>query len=174
MIKDSGLRTEFETGAVRDMQEGKADCSLLPLDVINKAFYDGDDEILNSLAGYQDTLNITNIEWAMIIFVRDECNKCIGTAILELSKHYTEGMKKYERDNWRKGIPCSSYLSSAIRHYLKFKRGDTDERHDRAFLWNLMCLYWTAINKPEMQDLKPIDSYKSGECEKFVADFMKG
>lgn len=30
MIKDSGDRHEFETGAVRDMQEGKGRCDLLP------------------------------------------------------------------------------------------------------------------------------------------------
>lgn len=29
-IKDSGSRTEFETGAVRDMHEGKGRCDLLP------------------------------------------------------------------------------------------------------------------------------------------------
>ena len=30
MIKDSGERTEFETGAVRDMHEGKGDMASLP------------------------------------------------------------------------------------------------------------------------------------------------
>lgn len=34
MIKDSGDRTEFETGAVRDMREGKGRCDLMPLDVV--------------------------------------------------------------------------------------------------------------------------------------------
>lgn len=29
-IKDSGTRRQFETGAVRDMQEGKGRCDLLP------------------------------------------------------------------------------------------------------------------------------------------------
>lgn len=29
-LKDSGHRREFETGAVRDMQEGKGRCDLLP------------------------------------------------------------------------------------------------------------------------------------------------
>lgn len=38
MIKDSGDRTEFETGAVRDMHEGKGRCDLLPLDVIGELF----------------------------------------------------------------------------------------------------------------------------------------
>ena len=34
MIKDSGERTLFETGAVRDMHEGKGRCDLLPLTAI--------------------------------------------------------------------------------------------------------------------------------------------
>lgn len=33
MIKDSGDRREYETGAVRDMAAGKGRCDLLPLDV---------------------------------------------------------------------------------------------------------------------------------------------
>ncbi len=31
MIKDSGDRTQFDTGAVRDMGEGKGRCDLLPM-----------------------------------------------------------------------------------------------------------------------------------------------
>ena len=33
-IKDSGNRTEFGTGAVRDIQDDKGRCDLLPLDVV--------------------------------------------------------------------------------------------------------------------------------------------
>ena len=33
-IKDSGSRREFGTGAVRDIQEGKGRCDLMPLDVV--------------------------------------------------------------------------------------------------------------------------------------------
>lgn len=33
-LKDSGERREFGTGAVRDIQEGKGRCDLMPLDVI--------------------------------------------------------------------------------------------------------------------------------------------
>ena len=34
MIKDSGNRREYESGAVRDIQEGKGRCDLMPLDVV--------------------------------------------------------------------------------------------------------------------------------------------
>lgn len=33
-IKDSGERREFETGAVRDIAEGKGRCDLMPLDIV--------------------------------------------------------------------------------------------------------------------------------------------
>lgn len=38
MIKDSGKRRKFETGAVRDIQEGKGRCDLLPLDVVGQCY----------------------------------------------------------------------------------------------------------------------------------------
>ena len=39
-IKDSGARTEFSTGAVRDIQEGKGRCDLLPLCELGAIFSD--------------------------------------------------------------------------------------------------------------------------------------
>ena len=38
MIKDSGDRTQFESGAVRDMHGGKGRCDLLPLGTISKLY----------------------------------------------------------------------------------------------------------------------------------------
>ena len=40
-----------------------------------------------------------------------------------------------------------------VRHFLKFKRADTDEPHDRAFVWNLLCAAYTYINMPELDDV---------------------
>jgi hypothetical protein len=71
---------------------------------------------------------------------------------LEVAKHFEEGAKKYGDDNWRKGIPARVYIDSAVRHYLKFLRGDTDEPHDRAFCWNILCCIWTCKHKPELND----------------------
>lgn len=36
---------------------------------------------------------------------------------------------------------------------MKFMRGDDDEPHNRAFLWNLLGAIWTHDNKPELKDL---------------------
>ena len=62
-------------------------------------------------------------------------------------------VKKYGDRNWEKGIPLHCYIDSGVRHYLKFLRGDTDEPHDRAFVWNMLGAIWTHKNKPELIDL---------------------
>lgn len=144
MIKDSGNRTEYETGAVRDIQEGKGRCDLLPLDVVAKylTLDGGENPVLMSIYRFEQTG-----DYERLFHVLDRFNeqhwKNNKTMLLEVSKHFEEGAKKYGEYNWQKGIPESSYIDSAVRHYLKWLRGDKDERHDRAFVWNIMCLIWT-------------------------------
>ena len=155
VILDSGNRREFETGAVRDIQEGKGRCDLMPLDVV------GD------WASYSYELSVSEC------FVFDEIEVFKNTGLtshlfnainraslfnnpfsmfLEVAKHFEEGAKKYGENNWQKGIPVRCYVDSAVRHYLKFLRGDKDEPHDRAFCWNIMCAIWTCKHKPELND----------------------
>ena len=74
--------------------------------------------------------------------------------LLETAKHFEQGAKKYGDYNWQKGIPVKSYIDSAVRHYLKHLRGDADERHDRAFVWNILCCIWTCKHKPELNDYR--------------------
>lgn len=105
-ILDSGDRTQFETGALRDMHTGKGRMDLLPL-----------------------------------------------TAIIELSKHCEEGAIKYGEHNVDKGIPQHSLCDSAMRHLVKYMRGDKDEDHLRAACWNLMFALEQSVTKPEMNDL---------------------
>lgn len=147
MIKDSGDRTEFESGAVRDCAEGKGRCDLVPI----KAFYGmtgSVDKILWQLGCFQEDKDPYDLEIIFNEFVSIYF-KSKYDAFLELAVHFEEGAKKYSDNNWKKGIPVERYLDSAVRHYCKFKRGDTDERHDRAFLWNILCCYWTMIYKEE-------------------------
>ena len=142
MIKDSGSRREFDTGAVRDIQEGKGRCDLLPLDEVGELMRDG---ILANISIYQQTSNVAYLHEAVRLFSA----KAFGTvpnAMLELSKHFEEGAKKYGEWNWQKGLPENSYIDSAVRHYMKWLDGVKDEPHDRAFIWNLMCLAWTHNN----------------------------
>lgn len=159
MIKDSGERREFQSGAVRDIQEGKGRCDLLPLDVVSKwaeSINDSSslDAILHCIYSYKTSYphNITFIYQAMNEFCAD-MSWSISDALLEVSVHYEEGAKKYGEYNWQKGIPSHCYLDSGIRHLLKHYRCDTDERHDRAFIWNMLGLVWNDLNKSELNDV---------------------
>lgn len=146
-ILDSGERREFETGAVRDIQEGKGRCDLLPLDVIGEVIAD---PILASIAIFQSTGCEKDLHYALLEASINFSD--ISTMFLEVSKHFEEGAKKYGEYNWQKGIPTHCYIDSAVRHYLKWIREDTDEPHDRAFVWNILCCIWTCIHKPELND----------------------
>lgn len=147
MIKDSGNRTEFETGAVRDIQGGKGRCDLMPLDVVAELFLNvGNDaaaNVMERIYKYQTTHYAGYLRDVVTDFMKGDGFPDLATALLEVSKHLEEGALKYGENNWQKGIPESSYIDSAVRHYLKWLRMDDDERHDRAFVWNIMCLIWT-------------------------------
>lgn len=159
-IKDSGQRTEFETGAVRDIQEGKGRCDLLPLDVVAILYARkfGEDnysvKIFSELYLFTTSGNYRFLAEAIAWFVEDRKFQSWPDMLLEVAKHFEEGAKKYGEHNWQKGIPVGRYLDSGVRHYLKWLRGDTDEPHDRAFCWNMMCAIWTCINKPELNEYK--------------------
>lgn len=153
-IKDSGERSEFETGAVRDIQKGKGRCDLMPLDVIAIIANDG---IIHSIAAFQQNGDALNLESAIKIFIETR-NWNLPTMLLEISKHFEEGAEKYGENNWQKGLPVKCYINSGTRHYLKWLRGDDDEPHDRAFCWNIICAIWTCKHKPELND------YATKEC----------
>lgn len=106
VIKDSGDRTAFDTGAVRDMHEGKGRLDLLPC-----------------------------------------------SAILELAKHCENGAIKYGERNVDKGIPQHSFVDSGLRHLFRYLKGDKDEPHLVAALWNIAWAVNQEVEKPEMQDI---------------------
>lgn len=145
-IKDSGERREFDTGAVRDIQEGKGRCDLMPLDVVADIL---EDSVVFQIFVFTTTGDHTDLQTALN-WVAGEMFKDRRTMFLEVAKHFEEGAKKYGENNWQKGIPVNCYINSAVRHYLKWLRGDKDEPHDRAFCWNIMCAIWTCKHKPEL------------------------
>ena len=163
-ILDSGDRREFETGAVRDMAEGKGRCDLMPLeqvaeiaalDIENYSYtLDADerapsmnriDRFLINIHHYQMEGETDNIKRAIGFLLADNSKNKWHT-LLELSKHFEGGAVKYGERNWEKGLPENCYIDSAVRHYLKWRAGHTDEPHYIACLWNLICLWWTHEN----------------------------
>lgn len=105
-IRDSGERTEFSTGAVRDMHTGKGDMVSIPAE-----------------------------------------------SLLRLSRHYEQGAIKYTRFNFRKGIPVSSFIDSAVRHLMKYECGCDDEDHLAAAAFNVLGAMLMENTMPDMQDL---------------------
>lgn len=148
-ILDSGARREFASGAVRDIQEDKGRCDLLPLSVLADIFSDRNLSLIDKYIYSGDLLDLVAVVTEFSIEYFDN----VETAMIEVSKHYAEGAKKYQERNWEKGIDLHCFIDSGVRHYLKFLRGDTDEPHDRAFLWNILGAIWTHKNKPELIDL---------------------
>lgn len=148
-LKDSGNRREFSTGAVRDVADGKGRCDLLPLAQVSTLIGSSTLGHIGLFVTGGSTLNLRD---AIIAFV-DETRLDLPTAMLEVSIHYEDGARKYAERNWEIGIPVHCFIDSAVRHYLKRRRGDNDEPHDRAVLWNLLGAWWTMENHPELNDL---------------------
>ncbi len=68
-----------------------------------------------------------------------------GDAILEVSKHFEEGILIHGERNWEKGIPLSVWLDSLERHLQQLKMGMTDEPHARALVWNALVYLATKL-----------------------------
>ena len=154
-LVDGGARKTFDSGGMREIIEGKGRCDLLPLDVISGLL--GGDNILICIHNYIYTGETDKLYTALRNFMELR-DWDMYTAMLELSKHYEDGAHKYADRNWEKGLPLHSFIDSGLRHYFKFLRGDTDEPHDRAFMWNLIGALRTQRAHPDLIDLPFVDT----------------
>lgn len=85
-LQDSGNRREFDSGAVRDINEGKGRCDLLPLGVVADMI---DDEILYRIDQYVRSGNRSSLVAAIKSFAEYRYGG-LYTALLEVSKHYED------------------------------------------------------------------------------------
>lgn len=74
-------------------------------------------------------------------------------AIIELSKHCENGALKYGERNVDKGLPQHSFIDSGLRHLFKYLRGDKDEPHLVAALWNIAWAVEQESAKPNLIDI---------------------
>ena len=74
-------------------------------------------------------------------------------SILRLSKHYENETKKYQRWNFRKGIPVSSFIDSACRHLAKYQCCTDDADHLAAAAFNVLGAMLMENTMPDMNDL---------------------
>lgn len=173
-ILDSGNRRQFGSGAVRDIDETKGRMDLLPLDIVaelylqsknsTSSYYDYRDKYYSILKKLYKFLNTGLDEFiyeAIDEFSTIKFNNDIVQTLMEVSVHYKDGANKYRERNWQKGIPTHSFLDSGLRHLVKCIRGDEDEPHNRAFVWNMLGLLWTKHNNPLYEDLPYIGFQKS-------------
>jgi len=80
-----------------------------------------------------------------------------GEWLLGVADILTFGAKKYEVNNWRKGISWSRVISAAFRHLIAIARGeDYDAETGKPHAWHLSCcamfLSWYLKNRPEFDD----------------------
>lgn len=166
-ILDSGDLRVYPSGAIRGDSDAdgqpKGRCDLMPLRVLASIWRTFDTSVehvgvdkaavFDNIADFQDTGDTRHLVLAIHHFVG---YLDYPTAFLEVAKHFEEGAKKYGENNWQKGLPVHRYIDSAVRHYLKWLRGDQDEPHDRAFVWNLICCIWEVDFSPRaMKQTKP-------------------
>ena len=127
----------------KERGRAKGRCDLMPLDIVSEFMVmKPEKDYLSYIADFQETENYENLIGAAASFA-DKYFTDRETAVLEYAIQLENGAIKYGPRNWQKGIPLDRYIDSGIRHYMKHLRGDDDERHDRAALWNMLCGAWT-------------------------------
>ncbi len=107
-LKDSGNRREFDSGAVRDIAEGKGRLDLVPLRVIARLM---DNAIIGHIGAYMESGNTNEIDMAIKEFIYDglllpfdDNEKIMAAEMLDLGKHFEKGCLKYGDRNWEAGI----------------------------------------------------------------------
>jgi len=75
-------------------------------------------------------------------------------AIEKLAQVLTFGAKKYEAQNWRRGISKSRLLGAALRHLFSYMRGeDTDPESGLSHVAHAMCCCMFLLGLEKRTDL---------------------
>jgi hypothetical protein len=163
-VKDSGKRQNFNTGSVRDTDEGKGQPHLIAGEPLAKLYeYLPATEMQNFSLG--DAIQLVLLQYSQVVekreqnlsmvykaiklaiqWIAEEQNNEYSYAMRQLAQHYQNGAKKYSKNNWRKGQPVSRYYDSAMRHLWAAMDKKLDENHKAALLWNLIGIVQTKID----------------------------
>lgn len=172
-IKDSGNRTDFANGAVREIREENGRCDLLPLKQVAMLF-ENDYIVKTALEGIDDYIyngKKDGIISALKSFCKVKYRDSIPEMILAVSHHYKDALSKYPERNWEKGLPTHSFVDSGVRHLLKIARGDQDEPHNNAFVWNMLGILWNDEHHPELVDMPFVNELIRPNKYRPVRDF---
>ena len=149
-LKDSGARREFDSGAVRDIAEGKGRCDLLPLGVIGEIL---EDNILTLIEQYIRTGNKNTLISALLAFATKYTKGNWYDLFLDVAKQYEDGAKKYNDRNWEKGI-LFTVTSIAESDIISNSSGEMmTNRMVEPLYGTYLEHYGHRENKPEMIDL---------------------
>jgi len=76
-----------------------------------------------------------------------------------LADVYYRGGQLYGDNNWTQGVPCSRFLSSAMRHIEAARSGDKQEDHWAQAVWNIMgIMHFENTNWNDLVDWTPSDN----------------
>lgn len=95
-----------------------------------------------------------------------------------LAKLYTKGAELYGADNWRKGQPKDATMDSLERHLEAYRRGETDEDHLSAVIWNAFSMMnvdeYLLEDHPELDfEFKYPIKKKSPSVQDVIAKYRK-
>lgn len=75
-------------------------------------------------------------------------------AMLRIANLFARGAEIYGDRNWEKGLPFSSIQQSKMRHIEAHRRGETDEDHLAAEVWNaLVMMEFECLGRKDLDDL---------------------
>ena len=103
-ILDSGNRRTFQTGAVRDIQEGKGRCDLLPLLPIYNMLRD---DILFCVNQFEDSGDPKYLLEADHCNFRRNSTTASTPCCLRFPFTLSRELQKYGENNWRERDSCS-------------------------------------------------------------------
>jgi hypothetical protein len=165
-IKVDGEYHEFEGGGIRYTKTGKGRFDLIPFEVLDKVIDKINDYIKTTdcreFSNVDTLLSFCNRDFHLTIFgivcehyrVKTcdglvnarEFSEGFSQMLLDLAIHFEKGAAKYGENNWKKGIPSSSFEDSGFRHLCQWMSGKTDEPHHISAIWNMICWYWVNDN----------------------------
>lgn len=149
----------YKTGAQRESEEKKLRVDLVPYDLINlcknRAEADNIDmEHLSTTLPYQWVLDWQTNKNDRNTLARLLClfvtyHLAVPRSLEALAYVMTEGLQKYPKDNWKKGIPIDRCINSLTRHYLSFCTDETNLEHLGGMLFNAIAIVYYIENKLE-------------------------
>jgi hypothetical protein len=144
-LADSGARTATVTGALRQpngVEAGRYD--LIPGECVGALPSRIDDDLTfgDAVADAYLSLACGDLDGVHMLAAFIIQRRMGG--LHRLAVHYARGALKYADRNWEKGLETGRIVDSLFRHAQKALRGDTDEDHDAAAVWNCFALTFTC------------------------------